>query len=95
MIKRFNVSRFIGKNKARFNRGATWASVITMGLLATDIIQRKLAQVNITISFIVLFSVAVVSVWLVGYLDEKFGWFEAEQQHCFDQIPQMKELLRK
>ncbi len=66
---------FISRNKVRFGHGYSYISMIAMPLLVVDMFERRFPQ----IPFLLAFILAMMGVLIIGFLDDKLGFLDAEQ----------------
>ncbi len=67
----------LSKNKFRFARGYSYISMFGIPLLIVDMLERRIPG----LPFIPVFVIAMAGVWTIGYVDDKFGFLDAEQSY--------------
>ena len=86
---------FLVKQKVFFNRGYGLIGCLGIGYLVACKLQEQLiAYYDFRVSLLVLFPVGVVSLWILGWLEYKFGFFQEEMDFSWKINPAYKELQK-
>lgn len=81
---------FFAHMRQRIGYAASWFGMLGVPLLVVDLIQQKLAQIDIHISFALLIAVTLVTMALAGYSFEKMGFIQAEYAWAYNMNEKMK-----
>lgn len=76
--------------RQRIGYASSWFGMLGVPLLVVDLIQKKLAAININISFILLVVITLSGMALAGYLFEKTGFIQKEYAWAYDMNEKMK-----
>ena len=80
------------KHKIRFDRGRMWYSILNSVITALLVtIFTGEMSIYIKVMFAVL---AIVVIYIIGYVDDKLKLFEREQTEIFKRNPYMEKLVK-
>ena len=80
------------KHKIRFDRGRMWYSILNSVITALLVtIFTGEMSIYIKVMFAVL---AIVVIYIIGYVDDKLKLFEREQTEIFKRNPYMEKLTK-
>lgn len=82
---------FIGRNKLRFNRGYTYIVAFGIPFLIVDALERRFTEIPFSYAFIL----AILLVWITGYLDDKMGLLSAEQSFAISKNEGLINLIKE
>jgi len=76
-----------------FMRGYGYIGSLGIGYLVASKLQEQLvAYFHMSISLMVLFPLGVLGVWIIGWMDHRFGFWQTEAEITWDVNPKQKRL---
>ena len=86
-----SIRNIIARNRVRFSRGYSYISMFAMPLLVVDMFERRFPA----IPFLWAFILAMAGVLILGFLDDRLGFLNAEQSFCTEKNKMLMEGLYK
>lgn len=80
--------------KQRLSYSAGYFSIISMPLLVVDVVQQKLALVGLNLSFATLFVFSIISLSLVGWALDAWGFWTKEHDLIYERSALMRKDIR-
>lgn len=78
----------ISVNKLRFQRGYSYLSMFGIAFLVARELERFSMQLGLDIPLLVFFLLGVGTIWFVGYIDIKYGFWGRELEYSFQKNPE-------
>ena len=78
----------ISLNKLRFQRGYSYLSMFGIAFLVARELERFSIQLGLDIPLLVFFLLWVGTIWVVGYIDIKYGFWGKELEYSFLKNPE-------
>lgn len=84
-----SIKKVIGRNKRRYSRGSEYASIFFLILANAKLFQDFFNQIGIGIigGMILLGVIFGGGCWLIGYIDEFWGFWKDENDHSWNVVP--------
>jgi len=80
-----NIQKLVAINKFILNRGHSYAGTISIGFIATSILQDHYPFSEIPIYF--LFPLGIFGIWIIGLIDVKYDFLKEEQKYIVKKNP--------
>lgn len=86
--------KFISVNRWRMQLGYNTIGILGIGLVVAKTMQEILINIEVQISIIYLFVFGVVTLWGVGYLWDRLGFYSDEVDYVSERNPYFEQHIR-